>query len=78
MKILPCTQCQHYIKSERHPEVYSKCGHPDTQIVNFVTGKSESQPCYQVRLYSGACSHEGKLWAYDDAFPLAEEYSNEI
>jgi hypothetical protein len=74
MKILPCNRCQHYIHNEREPSAFSQCGHPDTQKIDFVTGQTTPMFCVTVRSLSTKCGHEGKLWAYDDAFPPVQEW----
>jgi hypothetical protein len=51
----PCIRCQFVIEN-RQNVMNSKCGHPDLQVFNVVTGP------------------EGELWAYDDAFPPAQEW----
>lgn len=77
MKILPCNQCQWHIRNEGNEEL-AKCGHPSTQVLSLVTGKQLPQYCVTMRLVHEKCGHDGRLWAYDDAFPPAEEYSDEI
>lgn len=74
MKILPCNRCQHYIHNETEPSSLSQCGHPDGQKIDFVTGQTTPMFCVTVRSLSTKCGHEGKLWAYDDAFPPVQEW----
>jgi hypothetical protein len=52
----------------------SKCGHPDLQVINVVTGDKEPLFCTTARLTGNKCGVEGELWAYDDAFPPAQEW----
>jgi hypothetical protein len=52
----------------------SKCGHPDLQVINVVTGDKESLFCTTARIRGNKCGPEGELWAYDDAFPPAQEW----
>jgi hypothetical protein len=69
----PCIRCQFVI--ENHQNVMnSKCGHPDLQIVNVVTGDKEPLFCTTARIRGNKCGPEGELWAYDDAFPPAQEW----
>jgi hypothetical protein len=72
MKILPCNRCQHFISKENAQ--YSLCNHPQTQSIDFITGKTEPMFCSILRGLHGRCGNEGKLWAYDDAFPPSEEW----
>ncbi len=74
MKILPCNRCQHYIHHEGNPSAFSMCGHPEAQKIDYVTGKSEPMFCTVLRAMHGRCGNEGKLWAFDDAFPPSEEW----
>jgi hypothetical protein len=52
----------------------SKCAHPDVQGINVVTGESVSPFCTTARIAGNKCGLDGLLWAYDDAFPPAEEW----
>jgi hypothetical protein len=52
----------------------SKCGHPDLQVINVVTGDKEPLFCTTARIRGNKCGPEGELWAYDDAFPPAQEW----
>lgn len=72
MKILPCTHCQWFIADERNLSTSSRCGHPDHQKIDYITGKTEPYFCINMRSKHMACGPEGNLWAYDDAFPPVE------
>ncbi len=69
----PCIRCQHCIVNQRNV-MNSQCGHPDLQKINVVTGDNESPFCTTARLRGNKCGFEGELWAYDDAFPPAQEW----
>lgn len=64
----PCIRCQHIITDLRGV-MNSKCGHPDLQVINVVTGDKEPIFCTTARIRGNKCGTEGELWAYDDAFP---------
>ena len=74
MKILPCNRCQHYIHHEGSPSQLSKCGHPNHQKIDYVTGSTEPFFCVNMRWKNAPCGPDGNLFAYDDAFPPAEEW----
>lgn len=69
----PCIRCQHCITDLRNV-MNSKCGHPDLQTINVVTGDKEPLFCTTARIRGNKCGPEGELWAYDDAFPLVQEW----
>ena len=73
----PCNQCQWHIPNEGNEEL-AKCGHPQTQVISLVTGKAYPQYCVTQRLVHEKCGQDGKFWAYDDAFPPAEEIGDEL
>lgn len=69
----PCVRCQHCMVNETNV-MNSKCAHPDVQGINVVTGESVSPFCTTARIAGNKCGLDGLLWAYDDAFPPAEEW----
>lgn len=69
----PCIRCQFVIEN-RQNVMNSKCGHPDLQVINVVTGDKEPLFCTTARIRGNKCGPEGELWAYDDAFPPTQEW----
>ena len=75
----PCIRCQHIIiwRTSGKPQadlMNSQCGHPGLQTMNVVTGEPQAPFCTTARLIGNKCGPEGELWAYDDAFPPAQEW----
>lgn len=69
----PCNRCINFIE-DRHNVMNSRCGHPDLQAMNVVTGEKQSPFCTTARIAGNKCGLDGLLWAYDDAFPPVEEW----
>lgn len=67
----PCIRCAHFINNP-NDVMNSKCGHPDLQKINVITGESQPTFCTTSRLLGNKCGPTGELWAYEDAFPAEE------